>query len=64
MPGLDVSISGRPSDDFFQMGVPTGADTSEADGYPDFTAEKRDDIYFISVGSERYEIFDAIVLGG
>ena len=48
---------------FFQMGVPTSADTSEADGYPEFTAEKRDDVHFISVGSERYEIVDAVVLG-
>ena len=49
---------------FFRMGIPTGADTSQADGYPDFSAEKKDDLHRISVGKERYEIFDALVLGG
>ena len=55
---------GRRRAIFFRMGIPTGADTSQADGYPDFAAEKRDDLHLISVGSERYEIYDAVVLGG
>jgi len=49
---------------YFQMGIPIGADTSQADGYPDFTAEKRADVHLISVGAERYEIVDAVILGG
>jgi len=49
---------------FFRMGKPTGADTSEADGYPDFRANKENDLHRIRVGDERYEIPDAIILGG
>lgn len=49
---------------FFRRGVPTGADTSEADGYGEFSYNKRVDLNFIRVGEERYEIPDAIVMGG
>jgi hypothetical protein len=49
---------------FFQLGVPTGADTSEADGYHDFSAGKQSDLNRVFVGPERYEIPDAVVLGG
>ena len=49
---------------FFRMGRPIGADTSEADGYPEFRFRKENDLYFIQVGHERYEIPDAVVLGG
>jgi hypothetical protein len=49
---------------FFRMGVPLGADTSQADGYGEFGAEKESDLHLIRVGSERYEIPDAVVLGG
>jgi hypothetical protein len=46
------------------MGIPIGADTSEADGYHDINATKESDLHFIRVGKERYEIPDAVVLGG
>ena len=49
---------------FFRMGKPIGADTSEADGYPEFRAIKENDLHLIRLGHERYEIPDAVVLGG
>ena len=49
---------------FFRMGEPIGADTSQADGYPEFGATKENDLDLIHVGNERYEIPDAVVLGG
>ena len=55
---------GRTRAIFFRMGKPIGADTSEADGYPEFRATKQNDLNLIHVGNERYEIPDAVVLGG
>lgn len=49
---------------FFRMGRPLGADTSEADGYHEFRADKESDLHRIQVGPERYEIPDAVILGG
>lgn len=49
---------------YFRHGIPIGADTSQADGYGEFHAEKESDLNLIRVGNERYEIPDAIVLGG
>ena len=49
---------------FFSLGIPVGADTSEADGYGEFRAEKESDLNLIRVGNERYEIPDAIAFGG
>lgn len=49
---------------FFRMGKPTGADTSEADGYPEFRANKENDLHLIRIGNERYEIPDAVILDG
>jgi heat shock protein HslJ len=49
---------------FFRMGVAVGADTSQADGYPEFRATKENGLHMIWVGDERYEIPDAVVLGG
>lgn len=48
----------------FRMGRPIGADTSQADGYPAFRATRNGDLHLVRVGNERYEIVDAIVLGG
>jgi len=55
---------GRTRAIFFRMGKPIGADTSEADGYPEFRATKENDLHLIRLGNERYEIPDAVVLGG
>jgi len=49
---------------YFRMGKPVGADTSQADGYPEFRATKESSLNFIRIGTERYEIPDAVVLGG
>jgi hypothetical protein len=55
---------GRSRAIFFRMGKPIGSDTSEADGYPEFRATKENDLHIIHIGDERYEIPDAVVLGG
>jgi hypothetical protein len=49
---------------YFQMGTAIGADTSQADGYSEFRAEKENDLSMIRVGDERYEIPDAVLFGG
>ena len=60
-----VTLSdGRTRAIFFRMGIPMGADTSQADGYGEFRATKESDLNLIRVGDERYEIPDAVVLGG
>jgi len=55
---------GRTRAIFFRMGKPIGADTSQADGYPEFRTTKESDLNLIRIGNERYEIPDAVVLGG
>jgi hypothetical protein len=49
---------------FFSNGMAIGADTSEADGAGEFSAERESDLNLVQVGNERYEIPDAVVLGG
>lgn len=49
---------------FFRMGIPVGADTSQADGYRAFGATREGDLHRIRVGDERYEIPAALVRGG
>lgn len=49
---------------FFTKGEFVSADTSQADGYPEYGAEKENDLFMIRVGDERYEIPDAVVWGG
>jgi hypothetical protein len=49
---------------FYRMGRPIGADTSQADGYPEFRAVRESDLHMIRIGEERYEIPDAVPLGG
>lgn len=55
---------GRKRAIFFRRGVAVGADTSQADGYPEFRAHRGGDVTTVLVGEERYEIVDAIILGG
>lgn len=55
---------GRQRIIFFRMGRPIGADASQAEGFPEFRATKEGDLNLIRIGSERYEIPDAVVLGG
>jgi heat shock protein HslJ len=49
---------------FFRMGRPISADVSESEGRLKFSATKDKGVHRIRVGDERYEIDDAIVLGG
>lgn len=49
---------------FFTNGKLTGADTSQADGYGEVSSEKQGDLYMIRVGTERYEIPEAVIYGG
>lgn len=53
---------GRTRAIFFRMGIPIGADTSEAD-WGDFSATREGDLNLVWVGGERYEIPDVVVLG-
>ena len=55
---------GRQRIIFFRMGRPIGADTSQAEGYPELRAIREGDLNLIRIGSERYEIPEAVVLGG
>ena len=55
---------GRTRAIFFRMGRPLGADVAESEGRRDFSTTKERDLHRIRVGPERYEIPDAVVLGG
>lgn len=55
---------GRTRAIFFSMGRPIGADVAESEGRKDFRATKQGDLHRIQVGNERYEVPDAVVLGG
>jgi len=55
---------GRTRAIFFRLGRPIGADTSEADPGGEFEAMREADLHLIRLGGERYEIPDAVVLGG
>ena len=55
---------GRKRAIFFRLGVAVGADTSQADGYPEFRVTKENDLYLIRIGDERYEIPEAVIFGG
>jgi hypothetical protein len=62
----DVTVTkpdGRKRVIFFEKGKAIGADTSQADP-GEFSASKKDDIYIIRIGNERYEIFEAVIFGG
>lgn len=49
---------------FFRMGKAIGADTSQADGYPEFHLIKESDWNLIYVGNKFYKIPDAVIFGG
>jgi len=55
---------GRTRAIFFRMGRPIGTDVSESEGRLEFSATKDGDLHRIRIGDERYEIPDAVVLGG
>jgi hypothetical protein len=49
---------------FFEKGVPTDFDRSEADGGAQMKVEKNADVFMITIGDQRFEIFEAVILGG
>jgi hypothetical protein len=49
---------------FFIDGEFNSADTSQADGYPEYGATREADLNMIRVGAERYEVPDAVIFGG
>lgn len=49
---------------FFANGQPLGVSSSEADPAGAFSATKEADLHLIRVGTERYELPDAVILGG
>ena len=55
---------GRKRFIFFEKGKAIGADLSQADGSQHFRATRKDDMYLIEAGHERYEIIEAMVFGG
>jgi hypothetical protein len=55
---------GRTRAVFSRMGRLLGADVAESEGRLDFRATKAGDLYRIRIGNERYDIADAVVLGG
>ncbi len=55
---------GRTRALFFENGAFLSADTSQADGYPAYSATKEADLFQVKVGDERYEIPEAVILGG
>jgi hypothetical protein len=56
-------LDGRSRAIYFRIDKPIGADTSEADPGK-FSVMREGDLNFIRIGNERYEIPDAVVLGG
>ena len=48
---------------YFHGGNAVGYDRSQADR-GEFSASKESDLYIIRIGSERYEIPEAVVFGG
>lgn len=55
---------GRTRAIFFRMGKAVGADTSQADGYAPFKVRRDNGLNLIRIGTERYELPDAVPLGG
>ena len=49
---------------YFRMGRVIGAGTSEVDNPGAFSSSRDADLYLVRLGSERFEIPDAVVLGG
>lgn len=49
---------------YFANGKFLGADTSQADGYPEYSGMRDGDLHLIRVGDERYEIPDTVIFGG
>lgn len=53
---------GDPRIIFFRLGRAVGVNTSQAEGYPEFSVTKKHGVNVIRVGDERYEIPDTVVM--
>lgn len=49
---------------FFEAGAPAGFDRSQADGDSRMVVKHESDLFQISIGHQRFEIVEAIVVGG
>lgn len=49
---------------YFRMGIPIGVSMSEANRCGPYSASKEGDLNMIRCGNERFEVPDAVVLGG
>lgn len=49
---------------YFRFGVAIGAGTAEADNPGEFSVTKENDLFLINLGSEKYEVPEAIIFGG
>ena len=58
-----TKLDGRSRTIFFESGQATGYDVSEADP-GEFSASKKSDMSIVRIGSEVYEIPDAVIYGG
>ncbi len=58
-----IKSDGRKRAVYFHMGKAMGADTSQAEGYPEFRSSKESDWHLIHVGYEFYKIPDAVIFG-
>jgi len=59
-----TKLDGRKRAVYFRMGKAIGADTSQAESYPEFRSSKQSDWTIIHVGKEVYKIPDAVIFGG
>jgi hypothetical protein len=48
----------------FEGGRPVRFDQSPADGNARLTSSKQDDLFSVRVGSQRFEIPEAVIMGG
>jgi hypothetical protein len=48
----------------FKDGMPTDFDRKELDGDAQTTVEKEGDLFLLRIGAQRFEIFEAVILGG
>lgn len=49
---------------FFEMNTPSSYDQSQADGGAEMTVNENAGLYMVTIGDERFELFEAIMAGG
>lgn len=48
---------------FSCRGIAMGADTFQAEGYPEFKANRENDLHEIRFGEEHYKISETVIFG-